>query len=338
MTDSTDPIIEVMDAVSASIFFGSNRKRARNKYSRYMRLVHPDLNTDSRAESASARLNELWEEYETAGSDGSARKTGDSARARKAKTMTRVLRLSTVTLFTDSSAGTMPPLLSWVLVRREPSKQLDGALMLDRAVKLADSMEGSPVSLLIPGDDSTVGSVENMVISQPDGPHYAVRMSTPVPPSTRLLTLGGLVRAVGGEDRVMGEDLAWIMKRVMYTGLALDSASVALPASGDSDARILDRIAIDPAAHHAYVLWYGFEDASDGHGDSILSAVADEVSALFQGGGGRDVGRVKILRFVDGLRYAHHTPAGDVMREYDEMLLDLYGAPRFHELEIPVTG
>ena len=54
--------------------------------------------------------------------------------------------------------------------------------------------------------------------------------------------------------------------------------------------------------------------------------------------GGRDAGRVKILRFVDGLRYAHHTPAGDVMREYDEMLLDLYGAPRFHELRIPVTG
>ena len=338
MTDSTDPIIEVMSAVSASVFFGSNRKRARNKYSRYMRLVHPDLNTDSRAESASARLNELWEEYETAGSDGSARKTGDSARARKAKTMTRVLRLSTVTLFTDSSAGTMSTVLSWVLVRREPSKQLDGALMLDRAVKLADSMEGSPVSLLIPGatdDASTVGSVENMVISQPDGPHYAVRMRTPVPPSTRLLTLGGLVRAVGGEDRVMGEDLAWIMKRVMYTGLALDSAGVALPASGDSDAHILDRIAIDPAAHHAYVLWYGFEDASD---DGILSAVADEVSALFPGGGGRDAGRVKILRFVDGLRYAHHAPAGDVMREYDEMLLDLYGAPRFHEMRIPVTG
>ena len=69
-SSSSQDVALVLDATSATDLFGANKNRARIRYRRLARSVHPDMGG---SEDAMARLNRLWDEYnrtEDSHSDG----------------------------------------------------------------------------------------------------------------------------------------------------------------------------------------------------------------------------------------------------------------------------
>ena len=321
MSDSNmSPIEEVLSVTSSSVFFGSNRKRAKNKYSRYMRLVHPDLNKDKRAVEASSRLNEMWTEYEESSINSSiGNKTRSPGRRNRSK-LSKIIHTDSYTIFKDSSDG------QWMIVENKPTF---GGITEDDHLneardRIASSISGSPVSLLHHEDNDLI------MIAQRDGPHRAFRTRPLSTGNDHVLTLGGIIRAVGGTGRIVDRDLAWIVKRLVFTALVLDSNNI------DVEDDLLDHILIDVEGHHAWFLWTGVKKR-DGAGDGVLGRLSVEVGGLFPDRPDYPHSVQRMLRFVDGCRYARHSDIRGVMGEYDDLLLELFGRPCFHKMTIPVS-
>jgi hypothetical protein len=291
--------------MTAFSFFGSNRRRARNKYMRYMRLVHPDINHDARAERATKVLNALWESYgHTATANASS-----SAPARHHARM--VFRDDDMAVLFDDAKKVL------LMVRRSAGVSLDVDADVGSAVNdMRDLADSSPVSFLPLG--------EHVSIAQKDGYHEA--FSVPYDKSVDdVFALSALMADASHRGVLVGEDVAWMFKRVLFIAGVLDVVGV----QADDGDRFLSRLMVMPKTHDMMVIDYSTMHRKDNASNvavlarAFLKLVPDDTPhAGF------------LVKFITGCTVSVMPSAGELMNEYDDVLLDTFGAPRFHKMNI----
>jgi hypothetical protein len=303
------PIDEVLaDDLTAMTFFGRNRKRARNKYMRYMRLVHPDMVDDSRSSTATARLNVLWENYQST-VDGTTGKPSESHGSKDSHhRVNRIVDTATMSIMVDLQDK------SWLMVNRvaNATLQVDDTVsaMVDRVINITS---GSPVRVFPIGDQ--------MVIPQHDGSHMAYR--TPTDVFNGVYGLSSLLESCISKNILNSRDVAWIFKRLLFLTGALDEVGLSI----DDPSAFLSRLLVSPENHTVIMVdWTGL---SVKDGDNVMG-----VSKAFS-----DIIRHHVDHAVDvfirGCGVSHKPSAGELMRDFDDVLLDEYGAPSFHRMELP---
>lgn len=284
-----------MEATDCAALFGPNMRRAEIRYRRLARAVHPDMGGGM---EAMKRLNALWDEYKARA--GAFRRT-DGARRRPAE----VTRNEAYVVLDEGDR--------WVVVDRAVS----GPKTSRDSGELADVVEGSPVCVL--GVSSTKS------ISQPDGAHAAYECvpDRSLSEGRRMTFLSSLGPHLP-DGTMHPADLAWVTKRVLFLALALESVDsrLARPAC--------ECLAVAPDTHMLALVspW----DVEHGCG-RVRRDVAEDYRARMGEVSGDGPEARRISRFVEGFGVDGHTPAADIMREYDELMVELFGGLRFHEMK-----
>lgn len=314
MADSYSAVSEIMTAADSMALFGPIRRRAAVKYRRLMRSVHPDVDPSPAAAEAAARLNALWEEWQA---EHGSKPSHAAGHAPAAKTETiRVLATGESTLFKTA--------WGWLDVANEPTAAGSGAraarVPAGGLSKLHGMVAGSPVWVPSPSD------VESIMIPQKDGLHAAIKTKTGGSPES--MADGWPLSAL---DAVDGRDLAWILKRLVFLGSAMDAAGVTLPDLGE-------RVIVRPSTHQlGLVSLVGVSEVTatgtDVDNDSMISLMEAFISLASTTASPRV--RRKLTAFARGCMVASRPDGGELMRELDSVLQDLYGPASYHEMEDP---
>ncbi|MBW3094867.1 hypothetical protein KIH75_05870 [Bifidobacterium sp. 64T4] len=293
---SNETIDEINAAADADALFPPIRKRAINKYRRLMRAVHPDVDPSPEATAAAARLNALWEDWLTA-HDG---KPGSTAAAPKPTTKpTEVLRTESSVLFTTPGG--------WLSVTRSAGGPNGGDI--GRLVKKLNRLvSGSPVDV--------GGRVSPVMIPQADGLHSAVRVER------GLMDDGWTLGALG---KLTGRDAAWVLKRLVFLGGALETAGLDVPELGR-------RVVVQPSKHMV-----GLFDFTGAVGRSNVDAMTPLMAEFIErcADESETDGR-KLAAFAKGSMLKSRPAPVELMRELDDVLFDLYGKPQYHAMPDPV--
>lgn len=308
MADSATVVDEIMSAADAMGLFGSIGKRAAIKYRRLMRTVHPDVDPSPEAAEAASRLNALWEEWQVAHGGKPTSKAAGHAPAAKT---TRVLSTTETTLFKTDDG--------WLEVANKPTvaSASDVEDFSSRLGTLHKMVEGSPV--WVPSPDE----MEAILVAQKDGPHAAVK----VKPGAGGMTAGWPLAALGAVDE---RDLAWILKRLVFLGSAMCNVGLSVPDLGG-------RVMVRPSTHQVGVASFAGAEVMDEVDETHdpMAGLMDAFSVLAAESKGRGVR--KLLAFAEGCKVASRPDGSDLMRELDDVLLDLYGARSYHEMEDPAS-
>lgn len=310
MVDPTTAVGEIMSAADATELFGVIKKRATIKYRRLMRAVHPDMDPSEEAFEAAHRLNALWEEWQA---DNGCKPTSTAAgHAPAAKTKTiKVLSTTEATLFKTDDG--------WLDVANKPGGSSVDSVedFSDRLGKLHRMVEGSPV--WVPSPDE----MEAILVAQKDGQHSAIKIKL----SNHGMADGWPLAALSAVDE---RDLAWILKRLVFLGSAMCSVGIVTPDLGD-------RVMVRPSTHQIGVASFtGTEciDKIDGEHDP-MAGLMDSFIKLAASGTGSGVR--KLSAFAEGCKVSSRPDGTELMKELDDVLFDLYGAPSFHGMEDPVS-
>lgn len=322
-----DDIREILSAKSARNLFGDNEKRARIRHRRLVASVHPDAHGDiDGAEEAMRRLNALWDEYLGRGSDGdtATQVTHEPRHPREAWRTSRYVAL-------EEGDG-------WLVVDRIPTgcdkvRPLTRELT-DRLAKLRELLAGSPVCTVTPS--------EPFLMAQPKGNHVARPCEVPdaVTSGHGAIPLMSLsTRLPGG--KISPADFAWVAKRVLFLAGALATAGLAVRSHGTANGGgtgaghgpVPDMLAISPDMHMLTLLtpW----DLITGTGgiqeqrDLTIPALG-ELSGMLDD----DTKSRKMAAFCKGIEVDRVTQSIDLMRELDGINEELFGAPRFHVMEV----
>lgn len=292
--------------LTAGTFFGKNRKRARNKYMRYMRLIHPDIVDDDRASQATARLNVMWEEYTSRD-----RKEPHNVGTNHYHHTHMVVRDENMAIILDTDSH------QWMMVNRHPGIPLsiDDAVeaLMDNMISMSAS---SPLTMLKPE--------ERISIPQSDGMHMAYRVRYPGDGDAYGLSV--LMERLGSHHALLGEDVAWIFKRILFLAGILDHESIHL---NDSDA-FLSRCIVYPSSHEIVVMDYtGMRVADDVDNVRALSTSLYALLLHYH-----ESIPETVMSFIHGCMVNHKPSAGELMKDFDDVLLDTFGAPRFHKMVI----
>lgn len=312
MADSCSAVSEIMSAADAMALFGTIRRRAAVKYRRLMRSVHPDVDPSPAAAEAAARLNALWEEWQ-AEHGGKPSHAAGHAPAAKTET-TRVLATGESTLFKTA--------WGWLDVANEPTAAGSGAhtarVPAGSLSKLHGMVAGSPVWVPSPN------GIEPIMIPQKDGLHAAIKTKTGGDPES--MADGWPLAALGSVD---GRDLAWILKRLVFLGSAMDAAGVTLPDLGE-------RVIVRPSTHQlGLVSFIGMGDASKTDGDDDPMASLMEAFIRLASTTDSPHVRHKLTAFARGCMVASRPDGSELMRELDSVLQDLFGPASYHEMKDP---
>lgn len=292
-SSSSQDVALVLDATSATDLFGANKNRARIRYRRLARSVHPDMGG---SEDAMARLNRLWDEYnrtEDSHSDGN--------------TPIEVTRNDQYAIFKEHD--------KLLVVERLAS---DSIWLPHDVSDIKKRLDTTPVCML-----ELNGS---KYISQGDGLHVAYICDAPDNAKGNLIMLESL------KDRLPGgvlhpRDLAWITKRVLFLEGVLSSMRRDLH-------NITRGLAIDPVNHMLVIVSpWEILGMSDAH-TLMARVLLDHFLACIVPVTADDKRSNRIKRFVIGARMDRVTGWGDIMREYDDLLEELFGQPRFHVMEV----
>jgi hypothetical protein len=299
-----NPIEEVLtDGLTAIVFFGSNTKRARLKYRRYLRLVHPDLHHDDpKAEDATIRLNDLWDDYQSASTASTGRGKPKSTTSRRS--MRRVAHDDVTSLFVDD------PAQQWVSVMNTASERRPSAdehIIMD----MTDRSEGSPVTII----PFLSASAVHEAIMQSDGPHDAMRADGA--PVDVLYTAKDLLSMPSIDER----DVAWIYKRAIFMGGLMDMA-------GGQCSQPLSHLIINPRTHDAFIDPTAITARTKG---SMMTAMVNDVPAGVLDGSSR------LSKWIHGGQYTDGRHTGELLHEYDNLLASLFGAPSFHVMTMPAS-
>ena len=175
----------VLAATDPRDLFGDNPKRARIRYQRLAKELHPDVGG---SEEAMRRLNMLWAEYNAGSSDGS----------RKPREVTRNAKYAVF----EEDGG-------WLVVDR----MVGSRAALVNVSELTRILEGTPVCLL----DAT----SSMLIRQKDGPHPAYRATPPDTIRDGVVSLYQLPEKLPN-GILHPADAAWMLTRVLFLAAALN--------------------------------------------------------------------------------------------------------------------
>lgn len=312
MADSCSAVSEIMSAADSMALFGVIRKRAAVKYRRLMRSVHPDVDPSPEADEAAARLNALWEDWQALHGSKPSHAAGH-APAAKTETV-RVLATGESTLFKTA--------WGWLDVANEPMPAGSGAraarVPAGALSKLHGMVAGSPVWVPSPS------ALEPIMIPQKDGLHAAIKTKTGGSPEA--MADGWPLAALEAVD---GRDLAWILKRLVFLGSAMDAAGVTLPDLGE-------RVIVRPSTHQlglVSLIGVGEATETDVDHDPMVSLM----EAFIRLASTTDSPHVrrKLTAFARGCMVASRPDGSELMRELDSVLQDLYGPASYHEMEDP---
>ena len=291
--DAASSINVVLDAVDAVSLFGNNAKRADIYHRRLLRDVHPDRTSDPRAEEATARLNELWSNYQQRSASKSSGSASDSKPSRSS-TMVALARTESVVVFAETSAV-------WLTVRRST---ITSPTLADLS-ELTDILHDTPV-IVADIDKRTT-------IRQSDGDHVAWRSK---PLAKRIWSFDDLAAV-----HVKPENQAWLIKRVLFLGAALDKANLSL--------RLHDTVVYENGDHagHGLVIVdpYAIDAASGG---GAIQSLCDELLHC------NLVVDSVLSRFVRGCTVKSLPSSDELLRDYDDVLCDRFGLPRYSVLAL----
>lgn len=293
-TYSNEDVGLVLGASDPASLFGDNPNRARIRYHRLAVSVHPDANGNSEESvRAMARLNALWAEYSKP----------EDRRGKKA--VVEVTRSESYVVLDEGA--------TWTVVRRRSCAEPSGTCPLDR---LARKLDGTPVTMLrlkstkyIPQRGDLHGAFECTVPDTVSGGRKAIMLQS----LEDRLPNGKLHPA----------DLAWITKRILFLSGALCACELKLePAMGS--------LAIAPDSHMLVMMApWELEEHDGGMSRGMVAEFWDLVKTLL----GDDQKSRRIERFLLGVNMDSMTPWRNLMYEFDDLLYELFGRPRFHEME-----
>lgn len=291
-TSHSSEIEEVLAATSARAFFGPNKKRAAIKYRRLARALHPDMGGD---ETAMAKLNALWGEYDGGVAVSGKRKPTEVTRSR-----------AYVVLAEDSH---------WLVVERKSG----GTVPSVRHHDIADLVEGTPVC--------TLKWTDSVVVAQSDGGHVAFKCDYPETVKDDLIMHSSLQEHL--HDGVLHPaDLAWITKRMLFLCAAMRKRGVRL--AGD----VSGCVGIAPSTHMLCLVtpWL-LLDATDASVRSQREALRGYLSCV-RPMTGDDAKSQRICKFIEGVLVDNVTEFSALLTEFNELLVELFDGFHFHKMEV----
>lgn len=316
-----EDIREIKGATDPVLLFGTNAKRAKLRYRRLMRSVHPDMSHGiDGADEAAQRLNALWESYQRmtdTGRDGTAgRGKGKDAPRDNSHFVHELARTGRFVLFSEGDG--------WMAVDRQASNRPRPTDIPDLS-PLFDILDGTPVRMLKATDEKE--------IRQADGNHHAVTFEVPKFHEAQdhvmsLIDLKGHVPNGTTEP----EDVAWVLKRFLFLVAGLAKAGLALPVSLSlSDAVVLDveKHVLMLVAPHELVRGTGSIDEQRRHLQTLLDALMAITDMTDRDGASR-----RLMAFMRGVKVDHVTETADLMAELGELLTEVFGGARFHEMRL----
>lgn len=209
-----DDVTTVLNASRPSDLFGANRKQARIIYLNLMRSVHPDLHPgDSRAESATKRLSELWGTYlKGRDDDATSSHTATSSSAPKKRPI-ELTRNDRYVLFDEGGR--------LLLVNRDCHNA--SSLPDEDAINgIKGDLDGSPVMMMT--------NIDSLLIAQKDGNHKAHHVTCDsCDVSDGIYFMDDLLEHHLPSPYLEPEDAVWLMKRVVFLSGVLDKHGIMLP-------------------------------------------------------------------------------------------------------------
>ena len=307
-----DGIREVLCAKDSFELFGPNEKRARIRYRRLVREVHPDANGNSpESQGAMKKLNKLWDEYE---SRTGIKQPTDTGKRRP----TEITRNGTLVVLCDGA--------KWVAVERAAIDSWVNRNGPD-CTELQKILEGSPVCL--------ARHDRVKLITQSAGSHvaYEFRPSHTVAHGRRIMLLSSL-KAMLPDGKMHPADFAWISKRVLFLAGAMSKAGIVFdggPKDVDGNVSPIDCLAIAPDTHMLVVVTSRFLSEGDGpaHRDELIRWYLQCVKPMLRD----DYATQRIVKFLQGAVVDRVTGSKALMCEFDELLVKLFGGLHFHEME-----
>lgn len=304
---------EVLCAKDSVELFGPNEKRAKIRYRRLVREVHPDVNGNSpESQGAMKKLNKLWDEY---GSRTGIKQPMEAGKRRP----TEITRNGTFAVLCEG--------VKWVAVERVAIDGLAGRNGPD-CTELEEILDGSPVCL--------ARHDKVKIISQNAGSHvaYELRPARTIAYGRRMLFLSSL-RAMLPDGKLHPADFAWISKRVLFlTGAMTKSGTMFGPGPKDVDGNVnpIDCLAIAPDTHMLVVVTSRFLiDGDDGlsNRDGVIRAYLRCVNPMLRD----DHATQRMVRFLQGVIGDRAVGSKELMCEFDDLLAKLFGGLHFHEME-----
>lgn len=303
-----EQINEIMTAGDADVLFSANEKRAQIRYRKLMRFVHPDVDDSEEAKKAAVRLNSLWEDWQHKHGKKPTNDTTLSTPTPKHKT-TKITSIGGYTLF---SVGDLTG--DWLEACKNPgtTASLDNQV-INALRRLREITENSPVS--------SPYTIEETVIPQHDGMHTAVKFKTDMKTGW---TIGDLKSAYpsGLDDR----DVAWILKRLVFLGCAVEAAGL------DAD-DIGSMVLYHPSGHTLGLCSvYGLAKTDD---SSALRRIIKSFMPLIASHRSRAAKRLSA--FAESCMLDSRPSMKTLLDEYDEVMLELFGPPSYHEMADPAA-
>lgn len=287
-----DAIQEILSASNSIELFGPNEKRAKIRYRRLVREVHPDSNDSPDAEEAMKKLNRLWSKYNA--------RTG-AVRRECARVPEEITRNDTFAIFSEGD--------KWLVVERRP----DGNGRFESIDN--DALLGTPICFL--------GRNKTKAISQPDGIHaaYETVPTDAVSGGRRIMFLSSIGPML--PDKMHEADFAWITKRVLFLSCLLADRGVTL------DGKV-DCLAIAPDTHVLAVMACvaaPVDVLSDR--DKLILQYLDCMVPIVRECRATE----RIERFMRGVIGDRWVSTGDLMREYDNLMYELFGGIKWHDMQ-----
>jgi len=262
---------------------------------RYRRLARVCHPDMGGSDAAMAHLNELWGKYANKPKPGHA-------------SLTEITRGNAYAVFSEGD--------EWLVVRRDTGSSI--VELATSSLELAHLISGSPVC---------VASVQGVKrIKQPDGTHVAY-VCTPPDTVGKAIMLPSLAEHIPG-GALDPADLAWITKRVIFLAAAI--AKCGLRFTEDP----CECLAIDPESHMLCAIAPWALKKSDN------PSIKDQrdVTTSFYGCLGDVIGvgwkSKRIEKFLYGTYLDGYTESSYLLEEFDGLLLDLFGKPKFHEMQV----
>lgn len=280
----------VLSATDPRELFGDNPKRARIRYQRLAKELHPDVGG---SEEAMSRLNALWAEYTSGGGS---------------KRPSEITRSSEYVILDDAD--------NWLVVDRKVGHR---ATIGDTG-SLADIVDGTPVCV--------VDATSALLIKQPNGPHPAYKVTPPPTIKDGVVSFNELAGKLP-DGKMHPADLAWVLKRILFLASAINNAGLAFAREP------CDCLAIAPDTHMLAVIapWELRSSArSIKNQRAVVESFEKAASTMMAG----DAKSQRMARFVQGTIMDGVTESYMLLREYDDMLYELFGSPRFHVMECRV--
>lgn len=299
-TSASDEIRRVLSARTPEELFGDNRARARIRYRRLARVVHPDANDGSAdAHDAMRRLNMLYDAYVRNTSPAGA---GGSVRPREVTRGTRYVVL-------EEGA-------SWLVVDRVAGT----THAMGDARRLARFSSGTPLCAL--------GISSRKSIAQAHGTHAAYVCDVPRSMGGQAIMLESLVWHLPG-NVLHPRDAAWLTKRVLFLAFAMGQVKSRFDGIDPCSC-----LAVSPSQHMLCVVapWHvaNTTHATIADQRAVTTSWLRCVRPMLGG----DARSRRIRRFLEGTAADAVTESHVLLGEYDDMLEEVFGPPRYHEMEV----